>query len=126
MDKIHARMWHIDQVREALLKDNVINSKLLLQKQVETLVLKLAKPAIYLFLKEPRSEFKKNTLRANKRDIIILDMFYKEDQDYVANEANEVGSDANEKGFEKSENEGENIEDDASSIQDEEMETVNF
>lgn len=78
VDSIYASMWNIEEIKEILLKDKIINSKFLLQKQVEVLVLSQSRPAIELFLRTTRHDSRVKLVNNNKKSIIVYDMFYTE------------------------------------------------
>lgn len=78
LEWINQRMWYIEGIQKTLLADSEENYKLLIFQKIETLILRLSRPAIDLFLRFPRHDNRIKTIKQYKNEVIIMDIFYKE------------------------------------------------
>lgn len=76
---IQKRVWFIEEIPNSLITNDEKNAKKLICQKVETLILRLSRPAIDLFLRFPRHDNRIKTIKQYKNEVMILDMFYKED-----------------------------------------------
>jgi hypothetical protein len=81
VDSLYASMWNIEEIKEVLLKDKIVSTKSLLQKQVEVLLLNQSRPAIELFLRTSRHDSRSKLVENNKKSIIMYEMFYTENNE---------------------------------------------
>jgi len=74
---ILGEMYCIKEIKEKLLQDTENNSKRILEQQIETLILRIARPAVELFIRFPRHDGRTQCMKRFSHEVLILDMFYK-------------------------------------------------
>ena len=81
LDFITSEMFYIEEIQKWLLNDMTQGSyKNMINKNIKTLILRITRPAIDLFLRYPRHDNRKNTILLYKNDVMTLDMFYKDEK----------------------------------------------
>jgi len=66
----------IKEIKEELLQDTEKNTQQIIIKQIETLISRIARPAVDLFLRFPRHDGRIGCMKRYVHEILILDMFY--------------------------------------------------
>ena len=80
LEFITSEMFYIEEIQKWLLNDMTQGSyKNMINKNIKTLILRITRPAIDLFLRYPRHDNRKNTILLYKNDVMTLDMFYKDE-----------------------------------------------
>ena len=73
-------MYCIKEIKEKLLQDSEKNAKRILEQQIGTLILRVARPAVELFIRFPRHDGRTQCMKRFSHEVLILDMFYKNEK----------------------------------------------
>jgi GTPase Era involved in 16S rRNA processing len=104
LDFITAQIFYIEEIQKWLLNDMTQGSfKNMINKNIKTLILRITRPAIDLFLRYPRHDNRKNTILLYKNEVMTLDLFYKDEKSakkrglpfFLISEANTFKDDSN-------------------------------
>jgi hypothetical protein len=70
-------MYCIKEIKEELLRDTEANAQRMIIQQIESLILRIARPAVELFIRFPRHDGRVECLKRFGNEVLVLDMFYK-------------------------------------------------
>jgi len=76
LNHIFQEMYCIKEIKEQLLQDTEENAQRIIVEQIQTLILRIARPAVELFIRHPRHDARIDCIRRFSHEVLILDMFY--------------------------------------------------
>ena len=79
LDFIMQEIFFIDGIISSFINKSECSYKNIINEEIEIIILRLVRPTIDLFLRIPIDDNRIHTIEIYKNEIIILDMFYKEE-----------------------------------------------
>lgn len=73
---IFQELYCIKEVKEQLLQNTEENAQRIIVEQIKTLILRVARPAVELFIRHPRHDARIDCIRRFSHEVLILDMFF--------------------------------------------------